>query len=63
MKNTNLIVKDFQKGIQQFICVIDAVSILANDPDHASLGFGLVKGVQILTQGGDNTFVPCETRQ
>lgn len=47
-----------EEALEELICIVDALCILADNPDHGRPGLGLVQGVQILTQGGDDTLVP-----
>ena len=37
--------------------IVDALSILPNDPDHGRLGLGLIQGFQVLAQGADDALV------
>jgi hypothetical protein len=47
-----------QERLQQLVRIVDAVRVLADDPDHGRLGLGLVQGVEGLAQRGDDGFVP-----
>lgn len=47
-----------QKALQQFISIVNALSILSYDPDHGSASFWLIQGVQVFTQSGNHTLVP-----
>mmetsp|Transcript_27540 Transcript_27540/g.42340 ORF Transcript_27540/g.42340 Transcript_27540/m.42340 type:complete len:304 (+) Transcript_27540:996-1907(+) len=47
----------FQEGIQKFISVVNTFSVFSNDPDHTSLRQRFVKGVKVVTQRRNDTFV------
>lgn len=49
-----------EEALQQLVGVVDPLGILANNPDHGSAGVGLIQRVQILTQCGDDAFIPEE---
>jgi len=45
--------------LEQLVGVVDALGVLADDPDHARLGLGLVERVQVLAQRADDALVPA----
>ena len=49
-----------EEALQQLISVVDPLSILANNPDHGGTRIRLIQRVQILTQCGDDAFIPEE---
>lgn len=50
--------KALQKTLQQFICIINSFCIFTHYPDHGSSGIWFIQGIQILTQGGNDAFIP-----
>lgn len=46
-----------EKVFEEDVTVFDAVGILADDPDHSGLGFGLVERVEVLAECADDGFV------
>lgn len=57
-----LVVEALQEALQQLVCVVDPLGVLANDPDHGGAGVGLVQRVEVLAQGGDDALVPAGHR-
>ncbi len=55
---STLIVETLQKALQQFISVVDALSVLSNDPDHGGTCLRLIQRVQVFTQSGNYTLIP-----
>ena len=53
-----LVVEALQEALQQLVGVVDALGVLAHDPDHGGARVRLVQGVQVLTQRGDDALVP-----
>lgn len=49
----------FQEELEQLVRVVDAVRVLADDPDHAGLGLRLIQRVQVLTQRGNDALIPA----
>lgn len=48
----------FEEALQQLVGVVDPLCVLANNPDHGSTSIRLVQRVQILTQCGNDAFIP-----
>lgn len=46
-----------EEVFEEDVAVFDAVGVLADDPDHGSLGFGLVERVEVLAKRTDDGFV------
>mmetsp|Transcript_15997 Transcript_15997/g.41525 ORF Transcript_15997/g.41525 Transcript_15997/m.41525 type:complete len:1014 (+) Transcript_15997:689-3730(+) len=53
----DLLGERLEEGLEQLICIVDALRVLADDPDHGCLGFGLIQGVQVLAQCADDRLV------
>lgn len=53
-----LVMEAFQEALQQLICIVNPLSVLAYYPDHSSTGLGLIQGVQVLAQRGYHTLIP-----
>mmetsp|Transcript_6699 Transcript_6699/g.11728 ORF Transcript_6699/g.11728 Transcript_6699/m.11728 type:complete len:532 (+) Transcript_6699:656-2251(+) len=47
----------FEEGVQELVGVVDAFGVLANDPDHGCFGLGLVQGVEVVAEGGNDALV------
>ena len=46
-----------EEGVKELSGIVDALSILADNPDHCGLGIGLVEGVEVLAKSADNALV------
>ena len=46
-----------EERLQEFVGVVDPLGVLPDDPDHARHGLGLVQGVEILAERGDDRLV------
>lgn len=49
-----------KEALQQLISVVNSLSILANNPDHGSSSVRLIQGIQVLTECGNDAFIPKE---
>lgn len=47
-----------EEALQQLVSVVDPLSVLAHNPDHGSTSIRLIQRVQILTQCGNDAFIP-----
>lgn len=52
--------ESLQEALQQLVSVVDPLGVLANNPDHGSTSIGLIQRVKILTQCGNDAFIPEE---
>mmetsp|Transcript_777 Transcript_777/g.3202 ORF Transcript_777/g.3202 Transcript_777/m.3202 type:complete len:716 (+) Transcript_777:454-2601(+) len=52
-----LLVEGLEEGLHELIGVVDALGVLADDPDHGGLGLGLVERLEVLAEGGDDLLV------
>lgn len=50
-----------KEALQQLISVVNPLSILANNPDHGSSSVRLIQGIQVLTECGNDAFIPKRT--
>lgn len=55
-----LIMEALEEALQQLVSVVYPLGVLANNPDHGSTSIRLIQGIQILTQCGDDAFIPEE---
>lgn len=55
-----LVVEALQEALQELIGVVNPFGILAHNPDHGSASIWLVQGVEVLTKGGDDAFIPAK---
>lgn len=55
-----LIMEALEEALQQLVSVVDPLGVLANNPDHGSTSIRLIQGIQILTQCGNDAFIPEE---
>lgn len=49
-----------KEALQQLISIVNPLSILANNPDHGSSSVRLIQGIQVLTECGNDAFIPKE---
>ena len=47
----------FQKAFQEFISIVNPLSILANDPNHGCSSFWLIQSVQVLTKSSNDGLI------
>lgn len=52
-----LVVEALEEALQQLVRVVDALGILADNPDHGSSRLGLIQCVQVLAQSRDYALV------
>lgn len=57
-----LIVEALEEALQQLVGVVNPLGVLANNPDHSSTSVRLIQRVEVLTQGGDDAFIPKHVR-
>lgn len=55
-----LVMEALEEALQQLVGVVDPLGVLANNPDHGGTSIRLIQRVQVLTQGGDDAFIPEE---
>lgn len=53
-----LIMEALEEALQQLVGVVDPLGVLANNPDHGSSSVRLVQRIQVLTERGDDAFIP-----
>lgn len=53
-----LVMEALKEALQQLIRIVNPLGVLAHNPDHGSPGLGLIQGVQVLAQGGDDALIP-----
>ena len=52
-----LLLECLQEAIEKLVGIVNALGILANDPDHTGLGLRLIERVQVITEGRDDGLV------
>ena len=57
-----LVMETLEEALQQLVSVVDPLCIFTNDPDHGSTSVRLVQRVQVLTQCGNDAFIPEENQ-
>lgn len=55
---STFIMETLQETLQQLICIVNSFGIFAHYPDHGSSGIWLIQGIQVLTQSGNDAFIP-----
>ena len=53
-----LIQEGVQERAKELVRVVNAISVVPDNPDHGGLGLRLIKGVQVLAEGTNNGLVP-----
>lgn len=49
-----------KEALQQLVSIVDPLGVFTHNPDHGSASVRLIQRVQILTQCGNDAFIPVE---